>query len=332
MLQLLKTSKAMQIVQTDSEKDRIAHTYFVLFQDKKYLQTCLKEVAKVILQADSRVAQLIDNNQYVDCKIYPQEDGKRILADDVRAIIEDSSILPLESKKKVYILNNMQTMQAVAQNKLLKVLEEPPPFLHFILGATQQDAILPTVQSRAKVLQWNDFSTTALLQFIDRKYPNASNKKSAILLANGSISRLEEILQEQNPILMPQYILQKLATLQAADILEWTKIYTDKDTVYACLATMQVVLREILLYHIGNTECRVFTHGNMLEKSEQGRTDLLQVEAESYSYLQLAAKRYKPQRILLVLDKIVQAVEDIENNGNVSQILFSILLTILEGK
>ena len=325
MLQLLNTSKAMQIVHADAMRNQLSHAYLVLFQDRQYLKTCLKEVAKVILQADNRVAHLIDTEQYIDCKVFPK-DGKRILVADIREIIEDSCILPMEGQIKLYILNDVQTMPTAAQNKLLKVLEEPPKSVYFILGSTQQETVLQTVQSRAKKLQFNDFSTDALLQFIDRNYPNATDTKSAILLANGSISNLQQILQEQLLQYNPHTILQKLASLQAEDILQIIKEYPDREAVCKFFASLQIVLREILLYHIGNKESTILVDRRLENRLQAEGTK------ESLQNLQIAAKRFKPQRILYVFDVLLQAVEDMEHNGNAVQAIYLVLLAILEGR
>ncbi len=320
MLQLLNSSKAMELIKIDAKRQQFSHTYLASFQDSKYLKIILKEIAKIILQADSRVTYLIDTEQYIDCKIYPQ-DGKRILVEDVEAIIENSDILPIENEKKVFILNDVQNMYVAAQNKLLKLLEEPPNFVHFILGTTQQDFVLSTIRSRAKNLQFDCVNNAEMVQFIDRNYPNFVDKQSAVLLANGSISNLQQIVQEDNIFVYPHYILQKIATLQIADIPAFVKEYADNESACKFFASLQLVLHEILLYHIGNKKSTVLSHESNIEK-----------QAENLQYLQLASKRYKPQRILSVIDEITQAIEDSKNNAKLSYTVYLVLLALLEGK
>ncbi|MBI9098479.1 MAG: hypothetical protein JEY91_08365 [Spirochaetaceae bacterium] len=53
-------------------------------------------------------------------------------------------------EKKVVILENADHMQEGARNALLKILEEPPSNLHFILVTTRFGAILPTIKSRVR--------------------------------------------------------------------------------------------------------------------------------------------------------------------------------------
>ncbi|MGN0635192.1 MAG: hypothetical protein ACI4I5_03130 [Acutalibacteraceae bacterium] len=71
--------------------------------------------------------------------------------DTVREIRRVASVLPNEAERKVFVLENTQAMAAGAQNALLKILEEPPYYVHFILTCPSQSAMLDTVLSRVTV-------------------------------------------------------------------------------------------------------------------------------------------------------------------------------------
>ena len=323
------------MVQADAKNKSISHAYLAIWQDEDNLKQALKEIAKLILQADERMARLIDREEFIDCKVYPPKDrtkekDKKILVADVREILEDSCILPIETEKKIYILNDVQTMSAEAQNKILKLLEEPPKAVYFVLGATKQEAVLQTVQSRSKLLQFGHFAEQNLLQFINRHYPNATDKQSAIVLANGNLHRLQELLSAEESKFTPLYILQKVASMQSRDIVDFTKEYADKSAVLRLFASLQIVLRELLLVHIGNKESLLLqacTDGQVY-----GVNYGANIEGDIKQILAVATKRYKPSRILSVLDKIMQAVEEIEYNGNAVQLLYVVLIALLEGR
>jgi len=81
----------------------------------------------------------------------PESDGARSFhIKKVREEVIDGLYLsPNESGKKIYIIKDMQNMGHEGQNALLKSLEEPPPFVIFIITAASLDLILETVKSRA---------------------------------------------------------------------------------------------------------------------------------------------------------------------------------------
>ncbi len=76
--------------------------------------------------------------------------SKVFAVDSVREIRDDAFILPNESDRKVYILKNAHNMNDQAQNAILKILEEPPSYVFFIIVTTSRSTMLETVLSRVQ--------------------------------------------------------------------------------------------------------------------------------------------------------------------------------------
>src|SRR5688572_28013273 len=68
--------------------------------------------------------------------------------DNIRSIIESSSLLPLMGRKRVYLINEAHMLSKAAFNAALKILEEPPATVLFILATTNPHKIIDTVRSR----------------------------------------------------------------------------------------------------------------------------------------------------------------------------------------
>ena len=68
--------------------------------------------------------------------------------DNIRSIIESSSLLPLIGRKRVYLIDEAHMLSKAAFNAALKILEEPPATAMFILATTNQHKIIDTVRSR----------------------------------------------------------------------------------------------------------------------------------------------------------------------------------------
>ena len=73
---------------------------------------------------------------------------KNIVVDQIRALSADAVVLPNEAQRKVYILDEAETMNPAAQNAALKLLEEPPAACVFLLCTVNPLQLLPTVRSR----------------------------------------------------------------------------------------------------------------------------------------------------------------------------------------
>ena len=79
------------------------------------------------------------------------EKKKEIVVDQVREMTASAAISPSEAEGKVYIIREAGRLNLSAQNALLKLLEDPPPFDAFILIAEAAEQLLETVRSRCAV-------------------------------------------------------------------------------------------------------------------------------------------------------------------------------------
>ena len=70
--------------------------------------------------------------------------------DDVRMLRDEAVFSPTTVKKRVYIIDEVHMLSKSAFNALLKILEEPPAHLMFILATTELNKVLPTILSRCQ--------------------------------------------------------------------------------------------------------------------------------------------------------------------------------------
>lgn len=77
---------------------------------------------------------------------------REITVEQIAFLSSDAYVLPNESERKVYIIAEADTMNIAAQNKALKLLEEPPAAVIFLLCVTNAACLLPTVRSRCAML------------------------------------------------------------------------------------------------------------------------------------------------------------------------------------
>ena len=169
MRQLLQSTAAYRIFSGDARSDRASHAYMLYFQDGANLRFALKYFALRLFGTDEsrREGSLIMAENFADVKVFPAE-GKRPSVTDADEIVADSALRPLESDKKLYIFTDFDQASPIVQNKLLKVLEEPPAGVHFLLGATSLSPVLPTIMSRVKLLEIEPFPRSAILAALNR--------------------------------------------------------------------------------------------------------------------------------------------------------------------
>ena len=99
-----------------------------------------------------RSCKLADASTHPDLEKVAPEDGKKNIAvAQIDALREMAFLSPHTSSKKVFIIEKADTMNAASQNKILKILEEPPANVHFILLCSSSSSLLQTVISRCTV-------------------------------------------------------------------------------------------------------------------------------------------------------------------------------------
>ena len=84
--------------------------------------------------------------------VSPDSPEKPYAVSALRDLIVSCYVLPNDGDKKIYILRNIHEMSEQAQNTLLKIIEEPPAHVLFILTCQSRARILPTILSRVVTL------------------------------------------------------------------------------------------------------------------------------------------------------------------------------------
>ncbi|EKD23323.1 MAG: hypothetical protein ACD_82C00128G0001 [uncultured bacterium] len=82
--------------------------------------------------------------------------------DNVRQIIESSSFMPLIGIKKIYLVDEAHMLSKAAFNAFLKIMEEPPESVIFILATTNSQKIIETVKSRSLQLFFGSVENSRL--------------------------------------------------------------------------------------------------------------------------------------------------------------------------
>lgn len=147
--------------------------------------------------------------------------------DDVRALLESCSFMPLAGTHKIYLIDEAHMLSRAAFNALLKILEEPPQTVIFMLATTEYTKIPETVRSRCFQLHFSALSPealTAYLQKICDAEQIAYEKEGLALLvqqtdgsARDAVNLLEQVRFTGTTITVEQ-VRQALGILNGTDL------------------------------------------------------------------------------------------------------------------
>lgn len=89
------------------------------------------------------------------------------LVDDARELRDKALYAPVQSRYKIYIIDEAHQLGPAAANALLKIVEEPPPYVVFIFATTEPEKVLPTIRSRTHHYQFRLVSNEVLVQHLN---------------------------------------------------------------------------------------------------------------------------------------------------------------------
>ena len=310
-MSVFSNARPYKIVSGDIAQGRLSHAYLLICPDARNLRGFLKELACLVFGADRRAQDLITREMFADCLVLPAVGGKFTVA-EAKAVVDESYIKPVEGDRKVFILDGVQDMNASAQNKLLKVLEEPPANVCFLLGAVNDFAVLPTVKSRAKRLDLNRFPEREIENYLKQKYPGREDAAEIAAVCGGSLGRAEELAEEGDLKKATEDAVFFAMNISVSSAISASRKYADKDKISSFLTVLRLVYRDILMLRLG-------------------REDLL-LSGGDRAMLGRAAARYTPAALVNPQDRIAAAEREIRFNANLSVCLETLFFGILEGR
>ncbi len=80
--------------------------------------------------------------------VTPSGAAEMLVGDVDEPVVAAAARTPFEATRRVFVLEAAHTLNDQAANRLLKTLEEPPPFAHLLLISDRREDILPTISSR----------------------------------------------------------------------------------------------------------------------------------------------------------------------------------------
>ncbi|MBO5556113.1 MAG: hypothetical protein J5927_02920 [Oscillospiraceae bacterium] len=144
---------------------------------------------------------------------------KEIVVEQIRDLALDAVVLPNESSRKVYIIHEADTMNLAAQNAALKLLEEPPAGVIFLLCVTNPGLLLPTVRSRCVEVHGGGTGTGA-----DEKIVQAAGEYLRAVAAGDEIAlflwclKMEEKLDGREAAVFVDAVTDRLADMAAGQV------------------------------------------------------------------------------------------------------------------
>lgn len=233
-------------------------------------------------------------------------------------IIKKLNLKTFEADYKVMIVWIAERMNVQCANKLLKMIEEPPPKTVFILISENEEQILTTIRSRTQLVKFSSVDNQSLLQAIN-EHPNSEGKSidGILHLANGNyISALELLEHDEDK----KYFFEKFTEIMRVSYKrDWMAMFSWVEEVSGIGREKQ---KSLIRY-----STRMLRE-NFVKNFNDSELVYLTDEENGFS------ERFSPfineRNILIFSDEFEKAFRDISQNGNARIIFLDLALKVVK--
>ncbi|MDU2565504.1 MAG: DNA polymerase III subunit gamma/tau [Anaerococcus sp.] len=207
--EVLGQDRVTDVLRNQVKTGKISHAYIFSGERGTGKTSCAKIFAKAIncknpingspcLECEN--CKAIEDETTIDVVEMDAASNRRI--DDIRNLKDNVIYPPNKLKYKVYIIDEAHMITREAFNALLKIMEEPPSHLIFILATTEIDKVPKTILSRVQKFEFSKISDRQIKEQIDKVLSdrNISIENEAIELiikkANGAMRDALSILDQ----------------------------------------------------------------------------------------------------------------------------------------
>ena len=242
MWQITGHEAAVELLDNSLRNDRLSHAYLFVGPAQVGKMTLAINLAQALnCEKDDKPCgacsscQRIMNSQHADVQVIDLAAGKteitidqikeagktKISTDQIKDLEHYASLKPFEGRSRVFIIANSELMSSEAANRLLKTLEEPPPFVHIILLSTSEKAILSTIRSRCQMLELRPIAISAIEKALIEHH-GAKTEEAHILarLSSGCMGWAVQASDNADSIMHRKELLETLVSIAKADRLE----------------------------------------------------------------------------------------------------------------
>ena len=250
---IVGNSKVKESLKLAIRNSKISHSYMFVGLEGIGKQLFAKEFAKEILCLNKN--NCIKDNQEKSCDScikfntlnhpdfrYLEKEGNSIKIEKIRELQKHIQEKPIISQKKVYIINDVETMTKEAQNCLLKTLEEPPEYAVIILICQNENMMLTTIKSRCMILQFEKIPKEDILRYVKSNEDIQINEE-ILDIFDGSIGKILELKDKQESYLNIQKFIEQIDKNDILEILKYAKpLYETKEEIYNLLEFINIIL------------------------------------------------------------------------------------------
>jgi DNA polymerase-3 subunit delta' len=152
--------------------------------------------------AGSQAAERVARGTHPDLTwVRPSGAAEMLVSDIDEPVVAAATRTPFESRRRVFVVEQVETMGDTTANRMLKTLEEPAEFVHLILLTDRPGDVLPTVASRCQHVRFEAPTAAVLAEALQARGVAALTAQACARLALGDGERATALALGDGPAL-----------------------------------------------------------------------------------------------------------------------------------
>lgn len=186
---IVGNAAVIQAIQAALSTGRLSHSILLIGEQGTGTGFAARSLAADYLAPNGgAAANRVMKGQSEDClEVFGEGASGEIKIDRIREIRRNIFSTSLSSSGRVVIIYQAQHFNSSSANALLKVLEEPPEGVIFILTASSAAAVLPTIRSRCIAFSFSPVTNTECVQYLHQQRPECRNAEFLAEVFGGKI-------------------------------------------------------------------------------------------------------------------------------------------------
>lgn len=245
---IVGNEKNKELLKSILKQQKLSHSYMFIGKEgigkflfaNKWAKMILCQAKEELECNKCKSCVQFDSNNHPDFYVIDQDETIKI--EQIRNLQAKILEKPIISNKKVYIINNADTMTKEAQNCLLKTLEEPPEYVVIILIGANENIFLNTIRSRCTKISFEPLKEKELIKILKEKFNIYLDPEYLIKVAQGSVKTALSIAQKKDLYKSVQDVFENTDKYTLLDVLNKLQVlYKNKEDIQEILDYIEYI-------------------------------------------------------------------------------------------
>ena len=258
-------------------------------------------------------------NSWIDTFDTENKKGEKgsIYKDEAISIHKKLALKNFEAPYRVVLIWMPEQMNIEASNKLLKILEEPPSGMVFLLVSQNHNKLLPTINSRLQKIRVNNFSFDDMILFFKHDSLSPEKIKQLQNITDSDLGKMIDFINEDvaEVNLLDDFSLWMRLTykIDLVNISKWVDSISimGRKHQYLFLSYAIKMIRECIIFNFANK-------------------DLLKSNNKEYFFITKFASFIHEENSIIIVEELEKAIKSINRNANAKILFFELSLQIVK--